>query len=483
MLRGTYVPDTVRCITGVPDWYPSYVEPEFAQRSIVLECFADVRVNAYVLGSGPSRLTVLVSFYHYWYVDSMEGIRWVYELRLEEGISNPVETIPGIYGREVILFVGPGHNQATEKWEVFSTWDVQRQGEGEDETVVAVHPGRDNWRRLRPDDYETHRSALEMELPAFTRAVTVAHQAKVTEYGGRIAPADIDGKAPGVELPMITTDANGLRQFYTDTGAYSHPEGPPAQPPAPYVCNNGTAVGDSRDDRWLAYDCEALLAAEDALKGTAALNWSTSTAISNWDGVTVADTVKGAATDSRVTEIELPKAGLNGSIPAELGDLLEMTHLDLGSNSLTGEIPAELGLLGNLVEIRLSGNSLTGCIPLGLKDVATNDLSSLNLLYCRPPAPENLTAGTPAETSVPLSWGSVPNAGTYQVEYRLATSTEWHVDVDNATTTSHIVDDLNCDTDFQFRVSALGSGTVYASEWSEASDVLTAATAACPRSP
>ena len=65
----------------------------------------------------------------------------------------------------------------------------------------------------------------------------------------------------------------------------------------------------------------------------------------------------------------------------------------------------------------------------------TNDLSSLNLLYCRPPAAENLTAGTPAETSVPLSWDPVPNAGTYRVEYRSATSTEWLVDVDNATTT------------------------------------------------
>ena len=113
----------------------------------------------------------------------------------------------------------------------------------------------------------------------------------------------------------------------------------------------------------------------------------------------------------------------------------------------------------------------------------TNDLSSLNLLYCRPPAPGNLTAGTPAETGVPLSWDAVANAGTYRVEYRLATSTEWHVDVDNATTTRHIVDNLTCGTDYRFRVSALGSGTVYASEWSEASNVLAAATAECPQSP
>ena len=58
----------------------------------------------------------------------------------------------------------------------------------------------------------------------------------------------------------------------------------------------------------------------------------------------------------------------------------------------------KLGWLHNLEEIRLSGNSLTGCIPLALNYVGTNDLSSLNLLYCRPPAPTGLSPGTAGET-------------------------------------------------------------------------------------
>ncbi len=231
-------------------------------------------------------------------------------------------------------------------------------------------------------------------------------------------------------------------------------------------------------------DCMTLLEAKDTLRGTATLNWNATTTITAWDGVTV------SGTPSRVTRLEIVSERLDGSIPEDLGRLVGLTHLDLSRNELTGAIPGELRLLTNLEVLRLSGNSLTGCIPLALISVATNDLSplnlllnSLNLLYCRPPAPENLTAGTPAETSVPLNWNPVPNAGTYRAEYRLATSTEWHVDVDNATTTDHIVDDLNCDTDYHFRVSALGSGTVYASEWSEPSAPLSAATAACPRSP
>ena len=241
-------------------------------------------------------------------------------------------------------------------------------------------------------------------------------------------------------------------------------------------CSRG-AVTDPGATPSLLEDCEALLAARDMLAGTATLNWSATSTITTWVGVTL------NASSTRVAELELDDEGLNGAIPASLGELSALVTLDLSDNELTGAIPAELSHLSNLEVLRLSGNSLTGCIPLALMSVATNDLSSLNLLYCRPPAPENLTAGTPAETSVPMSWDSVPNAGTYRAEYRLATSTEWLVDVDNATTTNHIVDDLDCDTDFQFRVSALGSGTVYASEWSEASDVLAAATAACPRSP
>ena len=34
-------------------------------------------------------------------------------------------------------------------------------------------------------------------------------------------------------------------------------------------------------------DCEALLAARDTLAGSGTLNWSGSTAIGSWDGVTV----------------------------------------------------------------------------------------------------------------------------------------------------------------------------------------------------
>ena len=239
-------------------------------------------------------------------------------------------------------------------------------------------------------------------------------------------------------------------------------------------CSTG-AVPDTSANPGLARDCEILLVVMDTLRGTATLNWNTTTTITAWDGVTV------SGAPSRVTRLELANEGLDGSIPEYLGRLLGLTHLNLSRNSLTGHIPAELGGLSNLEALRLSGNNLTGCIPVALMTVATNDLSSLDLLYCRPPAPENLIAGTSTATSIPLSWNAVAGAVSYRVEYGPSISSDWTVDIANATATSHVVDDLDCGTDYRFRVSAFDVGTVYAAGWSEPSEPASGTTGACNR--
>ena len=362
----------------------------------------------------------------------------------------------------MILFVGPAVDASAEVWEVFHMWDVQR---AVDDTAIAVHPFRDAWRRN--DDFQTYRSQVEIELPAFTQAVATANQARVAEYGGRIAPSDIDERVDGVDLPMLVTNASRLQDYYTAVDAYSHPDGPPALPAPP--C--GLAMPDQIDNPGLMLDCLALLVAMDTLRGTATLNWSVDTVITGWDGVTT------SGTPSRVTELDLSGESLSGSIPPELGRLAELTKLDLSSNSLTGEIPMELGGLSNLTEIRLSGNSLTGCIPLALKNVTTNDLSSLNLSDC-PPAPEGL-AGTSAENSIALSWDSVAHTTKYRVEYRHEDSPKWIVDDDTITGTTHTLDELRCNAWHQIRVSAYGNGTTHAAAWGDRSAFVESITAEC----
>ena len=122
------------------------------------------------------------------------------------------------------------------------------------------------------------------------------------------------------------------------------------------VCSNG-AVADATN-LGLLDDCEALLEARDTLAGTATLNWSETTSITQWDGVGL------GGTPQRVTRLNLAGKGFSGTIPSVLGRLSMLTHLNLRSNDgLTGEIPSELGYLSNLRVLNLHSNSHSGSIP------------------------------------------------------------------------------------------------------------------------
>ena len=80
----------------------------------------------------------------------------------------------------------------------------------------------------------------------------------------------------------------------------------------------------------LVADCEALLAARDPLAGSGTLNWSGSTAIAAWDGVTL------SGSPLRVTSLALSDSQLTGAIPPELGNLNNLERLNLTRNQLTG---------------------------------------------------------------------------------------------------------------------------------------------------
>ncbi len=363
VVRATYLPDTVRC-TSDKDIFRahSYTGDSGGFKSI--KCYSDLRVNDYVLGSGPPTLPVLMWRYRYWPSDATLNEE-EYRINREQ-----YESTEGLQTGERIFFIGPSIDAQTEAWEVMLRWRMERRNDG---TVVAVHPERNVRRADDPTAYEIHRSKLEMELPTFKEAVMAAHQARLTANDGRTS-AD-----PG--YPMLQTDANRLSQFFRGIGAYNHPNGAPVK--APPAC--GLAVPGGGYNSGLIRDCTTILAGKDILRETGTLNWDIATVINDWDGVTTGGTL------ARVTKVELDDEDLTWTIPADLGSLSELTHLDLSDNSLTGDIPRELGHLDNLEEVRLSGNSLTGCIPYGLKDVTTNDLSSLGLLYC-PPAPSAVAA-------------------------------------------------------------------------------------------
>ena len=126
----------------------------------------------------------------------------------------------------------------------------------------------------------------------------------------------------------------------------------------------------------LQVDCARLMANRDVLAGDAPLNWSRDVPIEFWQGVTVGGSPK------RVTALVLPRAGLNGRLFTELGELGGLVALDLSHNRLVGPVPPELERLSNLFFLRLAGNDLNHPFPPALHEIADHDLEGP--VFCRP---------------------------------------------------------------------------------------------------
>ena len=91
-------------------------------------------------------------------------------------------------------------------------------------------------------------------------------------------------------------------------------------------------------------------------------NWLSDESLSEWYGITT-------NTAGRVTVLGLGDNNLDGTLPAELGNLSSLTSLSLQYNSLSGQIPPELGSLTNLKTLRLYGTDLSGEIPRELANL------------------------------------------------------------------------------------------------------------------
>ena len=87
VLRGTYIPDTARCQSPIKIRTPRYADPDFypySDEMRVIHCYADVRVNEYMVGTGPPTLTLMVTTSHYW-----KSVFLDYAAREREAGRNP----------------------------------------------------------------------------------------------------------------------------------------------------------------------------------------------------------------------------------------------------------------------------------------------------------------------------------------------------------------------------------------------------------
>ena len=146
------------------------------------------------------------------------------------------------------------------------------------------------------------------------------------------------------------------------------------------VCANSAAVS-GYTNPGIVDDCEALLVSEGVLGGDKSLNWSEDLSIGEWQGVSIVE--------GRVAQLLMNREDLTGTIPSELGSLINLRTLWLSRNQLTGRIPAELGNLSNLQSLQFHNNQLTGEIPTEWGNLS--NLQSLSL------SSNQLTGEIPAE--------------------------------------------------------------------------------------
>ena len=124
----------------------------------------------------------------------------------------------------------------------------------------------------------------------------------------------------------------------------------------------------------------ALYLATDGDNWTNNTGWDVSSAtppagcdVCSWHGIT--------CIGGRVTQINLLSNNLIGPLPAELGNLTNLTSLFLPVNSLTDRIPVELGNLINLRVINIGSSDLNGEIPIELSNLS--NLETLDIGFCQ----------------------------------------------------------------------------------------------------
>jgi len=132
--------------------------------------------------------------------------------------------------------------------------------------------------------------------------------------------------------------------------------------------------------------------------------WGSIEPVNQWQGVDV--------DNYHVTGLSLDWQNISGTIPPELGNLLNLSVLSLYKNQLKGSIPSELSNIVNLKKLYASHNKLTGPIPpeLGkLSSLSGLDLSDNQLTGPIPPELGKLSSLSDLDLSNNQLTGSIPS--------------------------------------------------------------------------
>lgn len=209
VVRGTVQSGTTRC----HDYYmklANYVPERYRinEGIVQVHCFADVRVNDYLVGEGPPDLTVGLHREIISYEEDRDGMIEAFggeDVWLENLLDNPAARTASVYeGKELVLFLRLPFAITIEAFVAdgaFSVWFVQR---NDDNPPRAVAQGM-KWIRI------PNRNLVNITLAELERQIVEAAANRTAVTGGRI------GTDP--TLPLLITDANHLGTYYGAVGA------------------------------------------------------------------------------------------------------------------------------------------------------------------------------------------------------------------------------------------------------------------------
>ncbi|MEN8216500.1 MAG: Calx-beta domain-containing protein, partial [Pseudomonadota bacterium] len=116
-------------------------------------------------------------------------------------------------------------------------------------------------------------------------------------------------------------------------------------------CETVTGISES--------ECEGLVAIYNSTNGEQwddNTNWTVTTTPCDWYGVT--------CSNGKVTRLYLYYNNLSGSLPAEIGNLVNLKVLRLEHNEICGEVPSSVTTLEQMLYVNLNYNHLTATDPV-----------------------------------------------------------------------------------------------------------------------
>ena len=255
VVRATVRPGTTRCDGYLIDLF-DYISEDSYGETRAYKCFVDVRVNEYLLGGGPTELTVGV---HRNIFFEMAGHTWEHDRDyvIREEFENPAVQVANAYeGREVVLFLAPTQTITVESWSVAGHYDLffviedtdSVAGQSRDETsgTSASEPryrAVSRWENstitnIALDELVTSVKAAVATRTASTPTTTTTSasgQSRSDTSSTTAAASTTTTTAPTHRPPYLVTRADQLRAFYIAGGAVYEGDDPTTvlPPPAP----------------------------------------------------------------------------------------------------------------------------------------------------------------------------------------------------------------------------------------------------------